>query len=93
MPGLTWVCDEKEGICRLEVNSGATAKTVRVWKAEARTRDFRKARWEIDTSASSPAVVTAPERGFRAFYAETEYDMEGQTFSLCTQIRILEAKK
>jgi PhoPQ-activated pathogenicity-related protein len=93
MPGLTWVCDEKEGICRLEVNSGATAKTVRVWKAEAKTRDFRKARWEIDTSASSPAVVTAPERGFRAFYAETEYDMEGQTFSLCTQIRILEAKK
>ena len=41
----------------------------------------------------SPTVVTAPETGFRAFYAETEYEMDGQTFSLCTQLRILEAKK
>jgi PhoPQ-activated pathogenicity-related protein len=93
MPGLSWACDEKAGICRLEVNSGATAKTVRVWRADASTRDFRKARWEIDKSAATPAVVTAPEMGFRAFYAETEYDMDGQKFSLCTQIRILEAKK
>ena len=93
MPGLTWVCDEKAGICKLEVNSAAKAKGLRVWKAESKTRDFRQARWSVDAGASSPAVVTAPEQGFRAFYAETEYDMDGQTFSLCTQIRILEAKK
>jgi PhoPQ-activated pathogenicity-related protein len=93
MPGLTWVCDEKAGICKLEVNSAAKGKVLRVWKAESKTRDFRQARWSVDAGASSPAVVTAPEQGFRAFYAETEYDMDGQTFSLCTQIRILEAKK
>lgn len=93
MPGLTWVCDEKEGICRLELNTAAKAKVVRVWKAESKTRDFRKARWVEDKSAMSPTVVTAPEAGFRAFYAETEYEMDGQTFSLCTQLRILEAKK
>jgi PhoPQ-activated pathogenicity-related protein len=93
MPGLTWVCDEKAGVCRLEVNSGATAGTVRVWKAESKTRDFRKARWEVDPSARPPAVVTAPDTGFRAFYAETEYEMDGQKFTLCTQVRILEAKK
>ena len=93
MPGLTWVCDEKAGICRLEVNSAAKAKVLRVWKAESKTRDFRKARWVEDKSAMSPAVVTAPGQGFRAFYAETEYEMDGQTFSLCTQIRILEATK
>jgi hypothetical protein len=38
-------------------------------------------------------VVTAPEKGFRAFYAETEYEIDGQAFTLCTQLRILEAKK
>ena len=66
---------------------------LRIWKAESTTRDFRKARWVEDKSAASPAVVTAPENGFRAFYAETEYEMDGQKFTLCTQIRILEAKK
>jgi PhoPQ-activated pathogenicity-related protein len=91
MPGLTWVCDEKEGICSLEVKSKSRA--VRIWKAESKTRDFRQARWSVDAAATSPAVVTAPENGYRAFFAETEYDMDGQTFSLCTQIRILAAKK
>jgi PhoPQ-activated pathogenicity-related protein len=93
MPSLTWVCDEKEGICRLEVKSAAQTKGTRVWVSESKTRDFRKARWREDKSVTSPAVVTAPETGYRAFYAETEYDMDGQKFSLCTQTRILEAKK
>ena len=94
MPGLTWVCDEKEGICRLEVKSAAKPKAVRVWKAEAPTRDFRKARWVEDKAARCRrAVVTAPEKGFRAFFAETEYELDGLKFTLSTQIRILEAKK
>jgi PhoPQ-activated pathogenicity-related protein len=93
MPGLGWVCDEKEGICRLEVTTAAKAKTVRVWKAEAPTRDFRKARWVEENGAKLPAVVTAPGAGFRAFFAETEYDLDGRTFTLCTQLRILAAKK
>lgn len=93
MPGLTWVCDEKKGICRLDLNSAVKTKAVRVWKAESGTRDFRKARWFEENGAKLPAVVTAPEKGFRAFYAETEYEMDRQTFTLCTQLRILEAKK
>lgn len=94
MPGMTWVCDEKEGVCRLAVNqNGAKPTAVRVWKSESDTRDFRKARWTEDVGATLPAQVTAPAKGFRAFYAETEYDLDGLKFSLCTQIRILEAKK
>jgi PhoPQ-activated pathogenicity-related protein len=94
MPGLTWVCNEKEGVCRLEVTqNGAKPTAVRVWKAEAPTRDFRKARWAEDAGAKLPAEVTAPEKGFRAFFAETEYDLDGLKFTLTTQLRILEAKK
>lgn len=93
MPGLAWVCDEKVGICRLEVTSAAKPKSLRVWKAESPTRDFRKARWVQDKTAMFPAVVTAPERGFRAFFAETEYELDNLTFTLTTQLRILEAKK
>jgi PhoPQ-activated pathogenicity-related protein len=93
MPGLKWVCDEKEGICKLDVTSGAKAVATSVWKAEAETRDFRKARWTEDKEAKFPATVTAPEKGFRAFFAETEYEMDDLKFTLSTQIRILEAKK
>ena len=94
MPTMTWVCDEKAGVCRLSVTPTAVKPTaVRVWKSESETRDFRKARWTEEAGAKLPAEVTAPEKGFRAFYAETEYDLDGIKFNLCTQIRILEAKK
>lgn len=92
MPKLTWACDEKDGACRLAVTA-AKPKAVRVWKAEAETRDFRKARWTEDAGATFPVDVTAPEKGFRAFYAEVAYEMDGLKFDLCTQLRILEAKK
>lgn len=93
MPGLSWVCDEKAGVCRLEVTSAAKTTGMKVWTAESDTRDFRKARWTEDAAAKFPATVRVPEKGFRAFYAETEYDLDGLKFNLCTQIRILEAKK
>lgn len=93
MPELSWVCDEKAGVCRLEVTSAAKTTAMRIWVAESDTRDFRKSRWAEDTGAKFPATVKAPEKGFRAFYAETEYDLDGLKFNLCTQIRILEAKK
>ena len=32
-------------------------------------------------------------RASGAFYVETEYELDGLTFTLSTQIRILEAKK
>jgi PhoPQ-activated pathogenicity-related protein len=92
MPRMVWVCDEGDRVCRLTVESDAKAKAVRVWRADAPTRDFRKARWS-EAAAKSPAEVTAPEMGFRAFYAESEYELDGLTFTLCTQLRILEAKK
>lgn len=94
MPGLSWVCDERAGVCRLAVTqNGARPTATSVWKAEAETRDFRKARWTEDRAAKLPAEVSAPEKGFRAFYAETEYDLDGLKFTLTTQLRILEAKK
>ncbi len=94
MPGLSWVCDEKAGVCRLAVTqNGAKPTAPRVWTAEADTRDFRKAVWSEDKAAKLPAEVLAPEKGFRAFYAETEYDLDGLKFTLTTQLRILEAKK
>jgi PhoPQ-activated pathogenicity-related protein len=93
MPGMNWVCTEKDSVCRLEVTSAAKMVRLHVWTADAPSRDFRQARWTEDREARFPATVRAPETGFRAFYAETEYDLDGLKFNLCTQLRILEAKK
>jgi PhoPQ-activated pathogenicity-related protein len=88
------VCKEADGVCKLDVESAARGKAVRVWRAKSDTRDFRGARWAAEASkGAGPVTVTAPDKGFAAFYAEYEYDLDGLTFTLCTQIRILEAKK
>jgi PhoPQ-activated pathogenicity-related protein len=92
LPNLSWVCTEADGLCRLAVQAGKP-KAVRIWVANAPTRDFRKARWVEDTTAQNPFEVKAPEKGYRVFYAECEYDMDGLPFTLCTQLRVLEAKK
>jgi PhoPQ-activated pathogenicity-related protein len=96
LPQMTWVCTEAEGTCRLTVTTRAEVKRVRVWRAEAETRDFRKARWAEEpklTAAAGPVTVTAPAKGYSAFYAEYEFEQDGKPFTLCTQVRILEAKK
>ena len=93
MPTLTWVCKEADGLCRLAVTAGAKPKSVRVWRAESESRDFRKARWVEDATAAAPFEVTAPSKGYVAFYAACEYEVDGFTYTLCTQLRILEPKK
>jgi PhoPQ-activated pathogenicity-related protein len=93
MPVMDWECTEADGKCKLVVNSGAKPKGLRVWTAEAETRDFRKARWVEGPKPTSPVIVESPGKGFRAFFAESEYELDGITFTLCTQVRILETRK
>lgn len=98
MPKLTWECDEQAGACKLVLASDRTVKAVRLWVAESRTRDFRQARWTPDGKAAKGLAgvslgFTRPEKGYRACFAECEYEADGLTFTLCSQLRILEAKK
>jgi PhoPQ-activated pathogenicity-related protein len=99
MPKLTWVCEENvaDRSCRLALTT-AGAKSVRVWSADAATRDFRKARWTASESSlkDTPIAdfrVVGPEKGFRACFAEADYEIDGVKFTLSTQLRIQEGKK
>ena len=38
-------------------------------------------------------VVAPPQEGYLAFYAEMDFELDGLPFTLCTQIRVAEAKK
>src|SRR5258708_16536365 len=46
MPKLSWKHTQASGKYRLSVTSDPAPKAVRLWQADAPTRDFRKATWK-----------------------------------------------
>jgi PhoPQ-activated pathogenicity-related protein len=97
LPKLTWKHDSKDGKYTLTVNSDVVPKTVRLWSADAATKDFRKSEWKSETLKADKKVVaeaTAPKEGCRVFFVECEYEMDKLKYSFCTQVRIVgEPKK
>ncbi len=97
-PTMTWKHDDtKEGDLRLSVQANGKPKAVRVWVADAETRDFRKSKWEEKAGKldkeSAELTVEKPKSGCRVFFAEVDFEIGGMTFSQSTQLRIVEAKK
>jgi PhoPQ-activated pathogenicity-related protein len=98
MPRLTWNHADADGVAVLNFESDQPVKAVRTWTATSQTRDFRKSRWEATepkgiVRGKGQATVPYPTDGLKAFFVEVEYEADGLTFPLSTQIRILEAKK
>ena len=77
----------------LTVTSDPPPKVVRLWQADAPTRDFRKAVWKDQTvkgeKGAAVGETTAPEKGCRVFYLECGYERDDLTFHLSTQLRII----
>ncbi len=92
MPAMSWkFTDGKEG-SRLDLTA-ADGKGARLWTADAKTRDFRESTWtEIPTKLAEgkvSATVVTPEKGFRVFMGEADFEIDGIAFKLTTQVRIL----
>jgi len=96
MPKLQWKHDDQDGKARVSVTTDTAPKGGRVWVASAPTRDFRKAKWVEQAATVEKDRVTGlvdqPTEGFRAFYAELEYEIDKIPYTLSTQIRVLEGK-
>lgn len=96
MPQLKWKHDNVSDQARLTVESDHAPKAARLWIASAPTRDFRLARWEDQALASGKSVigkVAPPTTGCIAFFAELDFEIDGLTHHLSTQMRILESAK
>jgi PhoPQ-activated pathogenicity-related protein len=93
MPKLTWKNDDTTDKLRLVVTADPPPLGARVWTATAPTRDFRKAKWtdhEVKIAKNQiTADVTAPPDGCLAFYVETDYEIDGIAYHLCTQLRLV----
>ncbi len=89
----TWVHDDADGKARLTVKASAAPVAARVWVVDAPTRDFRKATWVERPATIDAHTVTAtverPATGSRAFYGELDYELDGLTYRLATQVRVL----
>jgi PhoPQ-activated pathogenicity-related protein len=92
LPDLKWKHDDAGGKLRLTVQATPAPRGARVWMARAATRDFRKAHWSEQDAAVEvnkvSAAVNPPQEGYLAFYAELDYDSDGQPYHLCTQMRV-----
>jgi len=97
MPKMTWKHTDDNDRMKLTVTCDPAPKTVRLWVADAKTRDFRKSRWEEKPATLDKGTATGevdrPTDGWRAFYAECEFEADGQPFYLSTQLRMAEAGK
>jgi PhoPQ-activated pathogenicity-related protein len=97
MPQVKWTHDDAGGQARLVIQSADVPKAARLWVADAPTRDFRLARWSERPAAvdgkSISGEIAPPTAGCRAFFGELDFEIEGLTHQVSTQLRILEAAK
>jgi PhoPQ-activated pathogenicity-related protein len=98
MPKLTWAHGDNNGSAFVSIESDQPIKELRLWEASAKTRDFRKERWAMTSSARANVLKSGlgtayPAEGFKAYFVECDYEIDGHKYSLTTQLRILEAKK
>jgi PhoPQ-activated pathogenicity-related protein len=87
MPEVTWKF--ASGGSRLSIEASPKPKAARIWTARSETRDFRDSRWEsspMEPGSTMTAEVPRPEKGYVAFFADLDYEVEGITYHLSTQI-------
>jgi PhoPQ-activated pathogenicity-related protein len=106
MPTMNWKLTPTAEGGELEIVFEGECKLVRQWGANSPTRDFRSARWTnsvLSNRSNRPLAVPgaetlrsgvkSPAKDFRAIFLETEFEVDGLRFTLCTGVQILEAKK
>ena len=94
MPRLNWKHDDDGNKARLTVESDHAPKAARLWIASAPTRDFRLTAWTEQSLTAGKSIVgdvAPPTAGCTAFFAELDFEIDGLTHQLSTQMRIVEA--
>jgi PhoPQ-activated pathogenicity-related protein len=92
-PKLQWQWKQEGNSMTLVIRSEPKPKEVLIWTAKAPTKDFRDAKWSSQTINAADSefkfTLNPPEQGFAAAFAELVYEIGGQSFSLCTTVRIV----
>ena len=96
MPKLKWEHGADGDKLSLTVTSDREPKAARLWVADAPTRDFREAKWTESPAKLEKGTVTGvaetPKAGFRTLFAECEFEEDGLTYYLSTQLKMFQAR-
>ena len=79
----------EDGPSRLTVDASPKPKAARIWTARSDSNDFRDSRWEssmLEPGTTMTYEATRPEKGRVAFFADLDYEVDGLTYHLSTQI-------
>jgi PhoPQ-activated pathogenicity-related protein len=97
MPKMTWKHGDDGDQMTLTVTCDPTPKAARLWVSDSASRDNRKSVWKEQAVKLDNGTVTGsvdkPKEGWRTFFAECEFERDGQTIYLSTQLRMFEAGK
>lgn len=95
LPKLSWNHTDQDGKLHLAINAEPAPKEVRIWRANGATKDIRNATWEPRTIEVKDGRIAIdedrPTNGVSAFFAELAYQIDDLPYSLCTQLRFVEA--
>lgn len=97
LPRITWKHTQEQDHSVIRSFSIPGAKRARLWISDSKVWDFRKAKWTskpaITENFESVGAVEMPESGYRAYFMEMDFEIDGLTYQLSTQMQILVSKK
>ncbi len=96
LPSIEWKFSNDGGRISVILKSEPPPERASLWIAKSRTRDFRKAVWEVaitEEGGRKEYALTAEgareDQGFIALFASLAFkDPRGLSFSLCTEVKI-----
>jgi PhoPQ-activated pathogenicity-related protein len=93
LPKLSWTYTDTPNGAALTLNSNITPKSARLFSATAPKTDFRDSKWTSEPITLQDGrwttTYTRPADANAAIFGEATYEIDGKTFTLSTQIKIL----
>ena len=92
MPSLRWRHESADGKLRLIIDATPAPRSARLWVARSASSDFRTIEWRQENLRVADGRVTGevapPEQGRVAFFGELDYEVDGLSYTLSTQMRM-----
>lgn len=96
-PRMHWAYAARGAETELTITSDVKPVSARLFRASSATKDFRDSRWTSEpmqpTAGGFVGRIANPTSGNMAIFGEATYKIGAQTFTLSTQIRILESAR
>lgn len=91
MPELEWKYEVQGNAVKLSGSSTVPPKEMRLWSAQAATKDFRESVWTAEPLSGGDGAFhgerSVPEGQHVALFGELTFEMNGIPYSLCTLVK------